>query len=421
VANRPAPNPPPFGVQEDEDLQQAAQVTQVPVRQTANQRALSANEFQARTQFDTQIANQVFAPRGVEMSVMKPLWLNGQLLLLRRLSLERGLLVQGAWIDWPKVRRQLEATISDLLPGAQLEPVAAGSAGTQDYSHRMAVLPVALNVSRAPLQLGPHAPVRWGLWIIWASVALAIGAIALLLKGVLTLSERRAAFVSAVTHELRTPLTTLRMYAEMLADGMVSEESARSEYLETLRREADRLTHLVENVLAYAQLERGSLPTKIEPIKVAELLKQARDRLTLRAAQGNFKLCLVASRDDLGTTVLADPAAVERILFNLVDNACKYADAASERTLELSASRQSGRLLFKLRDHGPGLSDRERMRLFQPFRKSARDAANSASGIGLGLALSRRLARQLDGELALEDGDARGACFVLNLPLATEN
>jgi signal transduction histidine kinase len=61
------------------------------------------------------------------------------------------------------------------------------------------------------------------------------------------------------------------------------------------------------------------------------------------------------------------------------------------------------------------------MRLFQPFRKSARDAANSASGIGLGLALSRRLARQLDGELALEDGDARGACFVLNLPLATEN
>jgi signal transduction histidine kinase len=239
-----------------------------------------------------------------------------------------------------------------------------------------------------------------------------------LLKGVLTLSERRAAFVSAVTHELRTPLTTLRMYAEMLADDMVRDEKSRREYLITLHREADRLTHLVENVLAYAQLERGNVQTKIQPLTAAELLKQAGDRLTHRAAQANFKLRIAASRQDLQQVVLADPAAVERILFNLVDNACKYADSATERSLEMSIASQPGRLLFKLRDHGPGLSDRERKRLFQPFRKSARDAAHSAPGIGLGLALSRRLARQLDGELALEDGVQRGACFVLSLPIA---
>ena len=71
------------------------------------------------------------------------------------------------------------------------------------------------------------------------------------------LSERRGAFVSAVTHELRTPLTTFRMYAEMLAEGMVPSPEARQKYLETLRREADRLAHLVENVLQYARLERG--------------------------------------------------------------------------------------------------------------------------------------------------------------------
>ena len=72
-----------------------------------------------------------------------------------------------------------------------------------------------------------------------------------------SLSERRGAFVSAVTHELRTPLTTLRMYTEMLADGMVPDEPRRRSYLQTLRAEADRLGHLVENVLAYSRLERN--------------------------------------------------------------------------------------------------------------------------------------------------------------------
>ena len=79
----------------------------------------------------------------------------------------------------------------------------------------------------------------------------------MLLAGVVALSERRAAFVSSVTHELRTPLTTFRMYADMLARGMVPDAERRQQYLETLRTEAERLTHLVENVLSYARLERG--------------------------------------------------------------------------------------------------------------------------------------------------------------------
>ncbi len=71
------------------------------------------------------------------------------------------------------------------------------------------------------------------------------------------LSERRRIFVSAVTHELRTPLTTFRLYTDMLADGMVSGEEKRRSYLERLRGEAQRLSHLVENVLFYARLESG--------------------------------------------------------------------------------------------------------------------------------------------------------------------
>ncbi len=107
--------------------------------------------------------------------------------------------------------------------------------------------------------------------------------------------------------------------------------------------------------------------------------------------------------------------AVEQILFNLVDNACKYARGGADRGLELRARLDRGFVRFELADHGPGVADNERKRLFQPFRKSARDAAHSAPGVGLGLALSRRLARDMGGELSLDSGADSGACFALAL------
>src|SRR6185312_16265337 len=86
------------------------------------------------------------------------------------------------------------------------------------------------------------SPVRYSLLIAWTAIALATVAVAPVLRCVLSLSERRASFVSAVTHELRTPLTTFRMYAEMLSEDMVPDETARRGYLHTLRVEAERLT-----------------------------------------------------------------------------------------------------------------------------------------------------------------------------------
>ena len=158
---------------------------------------------------------------------------------------------------------------------------------------------------------------------------LAALAVAALLQGVLSLSERRGAFVSAVTHELRTPLTTFRMYAEMLAENMVPDEQTRHGYLETLRVEADRLTHLVENVLSYARLERSRPARRIGSVSVAEIFDQsAVGRLTDRARQADLTLSVEADEPVRHARALADPAAVEQILFNLVDNACKYAATA---------------------------------------------------------------------------------------------
>ena len=245
---------------------------------------------------------------------------------------------------------------------------------------------------------------------------MAAAAIGVLLHGALSLSERRGAFVSAVTHELRTPLTTFRMYTEMLAEKMVPDEAKQQRYLETLRAESDRLGHMVENVLSYARLEKGREAARVQEMSVGEILDKVGDLLGNRARQGGMRLVIEAA--DRDQKLRADLSAVEQILVNLVDNACKYAGAGADPSIDLAVEGAAGAVRFRVRDHGPGVTVAEQRRLFKPFSKSAKEAACSAPGVGLGLALSRRLARAMGGDLALERGVADGACFVLTLPVA---
>ena len=330
----------------------------------------------------------------VRMSTMTPHWIGNDLVLARRVDVESREYIQGCLLDWPGLKRQLLDEVADLLPHADLQRTADEGEATE--VRRLASLPVMLLSGALPADASPDAaglsPIKQSLLIAWGAMGLAALAAAALLHGVIALSERRAAFVSAVTHELRTPLTTFRLYAEMLSEGMVRGESERRQYLDTLRIEADRLTHLVANVLAYARLERGSRAGRCECISVSRLLEIATERLADRAAQSRFELSIEPEADVLSRDVRADPGAVEQILFNLVDNACKYAATAEQRTLHLSVSQNERRVWIRLHDHGAGVAINEQRRLFKPFRKSARDAARSAPGVGLGLALSQRLA-----------------------------
>ena len=120
----------------------------------------------------------------------------------------------------------------------------------------------------------------------------------------------------------------------------------------------------------------------------------------------------------LGTPVHVDASVVEQILFNLVDNACKYAaPGAAEKIIHLEALPGGKFAMLRVRDHGQGISEQGARTLFQPFSKSAHEAAHSAPGVGLGLALCRRLSRSMGGDLRLDLLVKGGACFVLTLPI----
>jgi len=354
-------------------------------------------------------------PVNLSEGTMQPCWSGDLLVLGRRVLIDEQTYVQGCLLDWTGLRRSLLADIADLLPQADLVP-ARGPALLGQGERRLAARPAVLEPGALPAPGAPEAsPVRTILIVAWAAALLAGASVGLLLFGTLLLSERRGAFVSAVTHELRTPLTTFRMYAEMLAAGMVPQEKRRA-YLETLCTEANRLGHLVENVLAYARLERGRLQGRVDVLGLAALLERLAERLRGRATQAGLELVLTVTEGARALRVRVDPAAVEQILFNLVDNACKYAAGGEDRRLHIEAMPAAGCGLVCVRDHGPGIDPADRGRIFRPFSKSARDAANSAPGVGLGLALSRRLARALGGDLRLAAAGSDGACFELRLP-----
>lgn len=395
----------------------AEQVADLPVQQ-----ARSFSELQARRQtLQQNLAQQqvleLAGPAATPLAPLTAAWAGEALVLARRVPPQAGgPTIEGCIIDWPRLRSDLLTAVADLLPQARLEPAADGAATTDQ--RLLAAIPARLVPGAMPANVAAGwSPLRITLAAAWVAMAVAAGAVGGLLASVIALSERRAAFVSSVTHELRTPLTTFRLYSGLLEEGMVPAAEVPT-YHATLRREADRLTHLVENVLAYARLERGRHAARLAPVTVGDLLDRVTARPAERAVQAGFEWRLDADAATRSLTVTTDPAAVEQVLFNLVDNACKYGRGAALAVIELTAVARGRSVSIAVRDHGPGVAAREAARLFEPFRKSARDAAEGAAGVGLGLALSRRLARQMGGDLTHEPPADGGATFVLTLPLA---
>jgi len=376
-----------------------------------SQEALNALSFQRRKELGQQstLVRPASAPAGLEVeSAFEARWMAGDLVLLRRVRRGDERWLQGTLLDWPALRDLLLSQIAAVVPASSLAPAAEGD--ESDPGRRLALLPARLVPGPMPETEPPDwTPVRLSIAAAWLAAVLGLLGVGSLLKSSVTLSQRRADFVSAVTHELRTPLTTFRLYTEMLLEGIVPAEE-RPSYLATLRSEADRLGHLIENVLAFSRLERRRAEMHIESLALDDLLARVLPSLAQRAAQAGLALKIENVPDLDEKRVRVDVASAEQILLNLVDNAAKYACNAAQPTLELSASLRGRYAILRLHDHGPGIDPRERRRIFRPFHRSAAKAAGSAPGVGLGLALSRRLAQRMGGDLRLV-GSEEGASF----------
>ena len=387
--------------------------------------AIVANDLDQRSNFFGTIfqeqavqqqALNTALPSAAREGVSRALWYDDKLLIARRVNVAGEPWIQGCWIDWPRLESQLKGLVSDKLPELTLRPIPP-SADPQP-GRLLATLPVELQLPSAAPSAVVSPELRRALGAAWASLLVACTAIGLLLRGVVALSERRAEFVSAVTHELRTPLTTFRMYAEMLANGMITDPQQRQHYLETLQSEADRLAHLVDNVLLYARLERGANSGRSERLTLRTVWQHCQPRLEKHVEQAGVQFAFQSGKGHEQLAVETDPAVVDQILFNLVDNACKYASRGPDAVVEVRMIAEGKVAGFEVRDDGPGLPSDLRRRPFRPFSRSAERAAGGPPGVGLGLALCQRLARQVGGRLDCQTEPGSGTRFSLWLPRA---
>jgi len=368
--------------------------------------------IQQRANIDTSLLSE-----SVSEGVSRPLWMDGKLLLARRVVEQGESVVQGCWLNWDCLEEDLLNEVDDLLPTVTLAPISPKEMSPP--ARTLASIPVSLVVSDVTVPNWEWTSTTISLSVAWGGLLAAIAAVAYLLFGVTSLSERRAAFVSAVTHELRTPLTTFQLYTEMLTGGMVSDEAKKSEYIATLHREASRLGHLIDNVLAYARLERRGKSVELPTITIASLLERLLPRMTEQAQLAGLTLITPDPKALPDCHVRVEPTVIEQILMNLIDNACKYANSSEDACrVELTCTTSGNSVHLTLRDQGPGIATDVRRRLFTPFSKSDQEAARTAPGVGLGLALSRGLARQQGGDLELVDTSANGTVFRLSLPIS---
>jgi signal transduction histidine kinase len=359
-------------------------------------------------------------PAAVEQTEFRPIWLgeasNPELVFVRWVTVGSTRTLQGFWVDWPLLRERLLSSVEDLAPESRLMPI-SDHAPPPNPGRTLAAIPAELRLSgpAVPEVIG-WTPVRTTLALTWGAFITALALGAWMMYSLSDLAERRGRFVSAVTHELRTPLTTFCLYSQMLADGMVREDEQRVEYLRTLKGESKRLAGIVENVLLFARLSRGARKVNEAPgptTSVSELHERIIPALTRRAVEAGMDLVVEGTLEP-STRMGGDAPTLERILLNLVDNACKYGQSESDHRLHLVLASDDRTVRLTLSDHGPGVNASERESIFAAFSRSKQHANSPTPGLGLGLALARGLARELGGDLSLIDAGP-GASFEVRL------
>ncbi|GGM16569.1 ATP-binding protein [Dactylosporangium sucinum] len=219
----------------------------------------------------------------------------------------------------------------------------------------------------------------------------------------------RTALLSAVSHDLRTPLAAAKAAVGSLRSPDVSFSRAdREELLATAEESLDKLTRLVTNLLDMSRLQAGALALSLQPVDV-------QDAVTLAGADlpGIARLRVP---DDL-PPVSADPALLDRILANLLENALHHTPPGAEVTTTAFATGET--VEIHVIDHGPGVPAADRDRIFQPFQRLG-DRDNTA-GVGLGLALSRGLAEAMGGTLTPHDTPGGGLTMALTLRRAADS
>jgi len=357
----------------------------------------------------------------------------GQVLVFRRIVIGNEVYRQGMVIQVEALLKQLKEkyftgqpmarfaslTLTSMNGGRETARVQEGPEITQPRFALERSFPRPFSFVRANLACEeiPRSPGRATLHVMVAVAAAVIllGLLAIYQSArvVTDLSERRSGFVSSVTHELKTPLTNIRMYIEMLEQGIASDPERELEYYRILGSESARLSRLINNVLEFSKLEKRQRQLDLREGSLEEVLAEVRDAMQEWLRQEGFTLTV---ENLLDRPFRYDREVMVQVLMNLIENSVKFGKSALRREISVRVRPEGDRVVIRVSDTGPGIPRHALKKIFDDFYRVDDALTRTTKGTGIGLALVRRFVEAMGGSVLAANHEGAGCTITLSLP-----
>ena len=228
------------------------------------------------------------------------------------------------------------------------------------------------------------------------------------------LSERRSQFVSSVTHELKTPLTNIRMYIEMLEQGIAKSPDREQEYFRILDSEGARLSRLINNVLEMSKLERNQRHLNLQTGSLEEVVAEVETVMAEKLKQDGFSL--IVQLGDI-PPFKYDREVMIQVLINLIENSMKFGKNASEHDIHIRTRREGSYVKIMVSDTGPGIPRQALKKIFNDFYRVENSLTRTTRGTGIGLALVKKFVQLMGGTVTAANNSGPGCTLTISLPL----
>jgi signal transduction histidine kinase len=224
----------------------------------------------------------------------------------------------------------------------------------------------------------------------------------------------RRNLIASVSHDLRTPLTSLRLLVEAIDDGVVAGPAETADALRRARGHVATLSTLVDDLFELARLEAGDISWTLSQVGVAELIDETVEAFRPQAEQKGLVLTESVSSDV--APVRGNPEKLQRVLYNLVQNAVRH--TPQDGTVSLRAERDEDFVRIEVEDDGEGIPADQAEQVFERFFRGG-DGARNGTGAGLGLSISRAIVEAHGGKIWVEPREGRGSRVVFTVPAAS--
>lgn len=232
-------------------------------------------------------------------------------------------------------------------------------------------------------------------------------------------NRAKSEFLAVMSHELRTPLNGVLGYAELLSYSQLDDEQR--EYTQTIRKSGDHLLQVVNDILDFSSIEKGTMKLEVAPIVLADLVETSCLPIRKTAADKGLEF-RSATEPGVPSQFTGDAHRIRQVLINLLGNAVKFTSSGVvSLRVAYSAGRNRQFLDFSVEDSGIGISPGTISQLFRPFMQGDSTLRRSYEGAGLGLAISQRIAEAMGGTISVTSTPGKGSTFVFRLPLGTSS